>query len=134
MPNIHRGEGSFDVDGVTYRLVVDLNAMAEAEEASALQLDDLLAALSPVVDKDGKVIGKPRLKHVGALLYGALRAHHPDVTLAAAINLLGAGEHVGAAIGKALVAALPKAQAKSAEGKVDAGTGTKPRPTGRRRD
>lgn len=133
MANIERGEASFEHDGQTFYLVVDMNAFAEAEDAADMGVDDLLRALSPQVDATGKVTKAPRLKHLGAMLFGALRARHPDVTLPEAIRLLNA-TGAGEAIGKALTAAMPKA-APSAEGKVQAsdGTGTRPKRTGQPR-
>jgi hypothetical protein len=130
MANIHRGESSFTHEGRSYDLVVDFNAFAEAEDAADMELDDLLRALSPKVDEKGNVTKKPRLKHLGAMMFGALREHHPDISHADAIRLLNA-DGAGAAIGKALTAALPKKVA-STEGKVPApdGTGTKPKKTG----
>ncbi|AMK19331.1 hypothetical protein [Sphingobium sp. MI1205] len=128
MANIHRGEASFEVDGRIYRLVIDFAALAEAEDAADMAVDDLLKAITPVIDLDsGKVLRKPRIKHLGAILYGALKAHQPSITLAAAINLMSAGEQVGEAIAKALQGAMPKPDA-SAEGKGEAGAGTGTKP------
>lgn len=133
MANIHRGESSFTHEGRSYNLVVDFNAFAEAEDAADMDLDDLLKALSPQVDARGKVTKKPRLKHLGAMMFGALREHHPDISHADAIRLLNADD-AGAAIGKALTAALPK-PAESTEGKARAvaGTGAKRKRTGRQK-
>lgn len=50
MANILRGEAGFSADGVDYRLVVDFNAFAEAEDAADMAVDDLLVALTPVMD------------------------------------------------------------------------------------
>ena len=134
MANIHRGEASFTHDGVTYHLVVDFNAFAEAEDAADMELDVLLKKLSPKVDAGGRIIQKPRLKHLGAMMFGALQAHHPDISHADAIRLLNA-DGAGEAIGKALTAALPQ-KTESAGGKAPAaaGTGGKPKKTGRPKD
>lgn len=136
MPNIQRGEASFTVDGQLYRLVLDFNAFAEAEDAADMGFDDLLKAITPEVDSQGNITRKPRLKHMGAMLYGALQAHQPGLTLKEAINLMGqAGEAVGEALGKALEGAMPKAD-PSAEGKAEAaggGAGTKPSRIGRQK-
>lgn len=132
MANVLRGQSSFIAEsGETYSLVIDFNAFAEAEDAADISIDDLLRAVSPEVNDAGEITRKPRIKHLGALLYGALREHHPAITVPDAIRLLGEGEAVGAAIAKALMGAMPGAD-PSAEGKVQAsvGTGTKPKRRG----
>lgn len=133
MANIERGEASFVRDGVSYLIVMDMNAFAEAEEAADMEVEDLLKALSPKVDAKGNIIKKPRLKHLGAILFGGLRAHHPGVSHADAIRLLNA-PGAGEAIGKALTGAMPKPD-PSAEGKAtaSAGTGTKRKKTGQQK-
>ena len=126
MANIQRGEACFVHDGATYHLVMDMNAFAEAEDAADMGVDDLLKALSPKMDAKGNITSKPRLKHLGAMLFGALRATHPDISHADAIRLLDSKD-AGEAIGKALTASMPKPD-PSAEGKEAAapGTGMKP--------
>lgn len=133
MPNIQRGEASFKTSAGTFRLVLDLNAFAEAEDAVGMGVDDLMKALAPQIDpKTGAVTKKPRLKHLGAVLYGGLQAHHPGISFSDAINMMGDSEDVGEAIAKALEGVMAKAD-PSAEGKAPraAGTGTKPKKTGR---
>lgn len=133
MANVLRGESSFVAkSGETFNLVIDFNAFAEAEDAADMSVDDLLRAVSPQVNDAGEITRKPRIKHLGALLYGALREQHPAITVPDAIRLLGEGEAVGAAIAKALQGAMPK-PAASAEGKAPAsvGIGTKPKKIGR---
>lgn len=132
MAVLQRGEADFEADGVRWRLVVDFAAFAEAEDVSGLAVDALMQALQPATDGAGKIVRTPRLKHLGALFYGALTAHHPDITPREALNLLGNNPQGGEALGKAMVAAMPKPD-ESTEGKAPAarGTGTKPRPTGR---
>ncbi|MGE6693350.1 hypothetical protein ACQKE8_13005 [Sphingobium limneticum] len=133
MANIQRGEASFVHEGVTYHLVMDMNAFAEAEDAADMGVDDLLQALSPKIDEKGNITSKPRLKHLGAMLFGALRARHPNLRHADAIRLLDSKD-AGEAIGKALTASMPKPD-PSAEGKAAAvpGIGTKPKKTGRQK-
>lgn len=124
MALIQRGEASFSAaDGTLYRIVLDFAAFAEAEEASGLQINDLMRAMT-----------NPRLKHLGAILYGGLLEHHPDMTPRRALNLLGEGEAVGAALGKAIEGAMPK-PGPSAEGKArpPRGTGTRPKRTGQQK-
>lgn len=133
MANVLRGESSFvSASGEAFHLVMDFNAFAEAEDAADMSVDDLLRAVSPEIDAKGNITRKPRIKHLGALLFGALRDRHPSITLPAAIRMLGEGEAVGEAIAKALQGAMPKAD-PSAEGKVPAkpGTGTRRKRTGR---
>jgi hypothetical protein len=121
MATIRRGEASFAAqDGTVYKIVLDFAAFAEAEEAANMQVNDLLKAMA-----------NPRLKHLGAILYGGLLEHHPEMTPRRALNLLGEGEAVGEAIAKAVEGAMPKPDA-SAEGKAPAqrGTGTERKRTG----
>lgn len=129
MANINRGESSFESEqGTTFHLVIDFNALAEAEDAADMDVEALLDAITPKVNAAGKIVKKPRIKHLGALLYGALRRMHPAITLPDAIELLNEGEHVGMAIAKAMEGAMPKPD-PSAVGKAPAkkrGTGTKP--------
>lgn len=134
MANVQRGEASFTTEaGKTYHLVMDFAAFAEAEDAAGMTVQDLMKAVSPTIDPDtGAIVGQPRIKHLGALLYGALTARHPEITPRAALNLFAEGEVVGDAIAKAMQGAMPKADA-SAEGKAPPrprGTGTKRKPTG----
>lgn len=122
MATIQRGESTFvGADGTVYKIVLDFAAFAEAEEAANMPVNDLLKAMA-----------KPRLKHLGAILFGGLLEHHPDMTPRRALNLLGEGESVGEAIAKAVQGAMPKPD-PSAEGKVQAqrGTGTGRKRTGR---
>lgn len=133
MANIQRGEASFtDGAGKAWHLVMDLAAFADAEDVSGLDLPGLLQAVAVKVDPSGNVTRQPKLKHLGALLYGALQARHPGTSQRDAINLLTEG--AGEAIAKALQGAMPK-QDESAEGKALApnGTGTKPLKVGRKR-
>lgn len=135
MANFYKGESSFTTEaGVTYHLVMDFAAFVEASDVCGLDVDQLLKAITPAIDPKTKVITKkPRISHVGALLYGALTARHPEMTHRDAINLFAEGQVVGDALGKALEGAMPK-QSASAGGKAPPrprGTGTKLKQTGR---
>ena len=138
MANVQRGEAEFDgSDGKRYKIVLDFYAFAEAEDAADMGVNDLLAAIDPKVDPVTKQPTRtPRIKHLGALMYGGLKANHPNITPADAIRVMGSSEEAGAALGKALEACMPKPDA-SAEGKEPAdpksGTGTKRKPTGQAR-
>lgn len=131
-----RGEASFTTsDHRTYHLVLDLYAISEAEDVTGLSPNQLMQAISPVVDGAGNVVKTPPLKVLGALLYGGLKTAHPAITHADAIRLLDEGESVGVALAKALQGMMPKAD-PSAEGKGRAGksgTGTRRRKTGPRK-
>lgn len=131
---IMRGESTFTANGGTFHLVMDLYAFAEAEDVTGLDPQALMRAVTPVIDGAGNVIKRPTLKVMGGLLFGSLKTNHPDITHADAIRLLGEGEQVGEAIGKALEGIMPKADT-SAGGKAPAplGTGTKPKKTGPRK-
>lgn len=120
-----RGEASFQTeDGSDYQLVIDLAAFAEAEEVCGLAPDELMQALQPAVDAEGNITRKPKLKHLGALFYGALKAKNPAITPSEAINLMGDSPAAGAALAKAIEGAVPKASA-GGKGRSRPGTGTK---------
>ena len=135
MANIGKGEASFAAsDGKTYHLVMDFNAYAEAEDAADMDLNSLLKAVSPEIDPTtGAVTQQPRIKHLGALLFGGLRDRHPGVSREDAIRLL-SNEGAGEAIAKAMHGSMPTSD-ESAEGKValPPGTGTRSRKTGQQK-
>ncbi|WIW88960.1 hypothetical protein K3M67_02980 [Sphingobium sp. V4] len=135
MPNIQKGEASFKTSAGTFHLVLDFNAFAEAEEAAGMSVADLMRELAPEFDPvSGEVTKKPRIKHLGAILYGGLQARHPGTSFKEAVNMMGDSEDVGEAIARALEGVMAKAE-PSAEGKDRgaAGTGTKPKRTGRQK-
>lgn len=135
MPNIQKGEASFKTSAGTFHLVLDFNAFAEAEDVAGMSVVDLMRALAPEFDPvSGEVTKKPRIKHLGAILYGGLQARHPGISFSEAVNMMGDSEDVGEAIAKALEGVMTKA-GSSAEGKAPraGGTGTKPKKTGRPR-
>lgn len=69
-----------EVDGITYRLAFDYNAIAEAEQAAGINL----------LEGMGKVLlGAMTAGHLRALLYAALLKAHPGITLDQAGDLLG---------------------------------------------
>lgn len=80
-----------------YTLKFSTNAICELEERLDKGLNTIIANME-------------RVATVRALLWAGLRAHHPDVTIATAgelIDLAGVAP-VTEAIGKALTAAFPK--------------------------
>lgn len=135
MANFARGEASFSgPSGEVYHIVMDFNAYAEAEDAADMDVNTLLKAVSPEIDPTtGAVIKSPRIKHLGALLFGGLQDRHPGISRKEANRLLSC-EGAGEALAKAMRGSMPQADA-SAEGKVisPVGTGTKPKKTGQRR-
>lgn len=125
MANRVRGEASFTTaDGRDLTLVVDFNALAHAEDAADMGVGQILASMS----------SKPRIRVMQAMTFGALRALHPEITMADVGDMLlspDAGPLTGA-LNAAVVAAFPPPD-ESAEGKVqtEGGTGTPSKKTGR---
>lgn len=70
MANRERGEVAIELDGKTYLMKFDMNALIHIEEATDKSYDEVFASLS----------AKPRLKLVRAVLWGALVGQHPDLT------------------------------------------------------
>jgi hypothetical protein len=106
MPNALKGETPLKLDdGREFVLVLDHEALIEAETLYRKPLPMLMA------DATLGFAGACR-----ALLYGALRAHHPTVTAKEASSLF--LDNMDAA-GEALAAAAEAAFPKPAEGKQD---------------
>jgi hypothetical protein len=105
MPNPLKGETPLKLGAGEFVLVLDHEALIEAESLYGKPLAMLMA------DATLGFAGACR-----ALLYGALRAHHPQVTAREASTLfLENSDAVSAALAEAAEAAFPK----SAEGKQD---------------
>ncbi|QUT07913.1 hypothetical protein KFK14_11290 [Sphingobium phenoxybenzoativorans] len=104
MANPAKGEAACELmDGTKLTLVIDYDALAEAEEAADMGVNDLLGALG------GET---PRLKVMRAMVYGALRDRHEDLTLQDVGSfLLDQRNHgvIGEALGKALQGAFDQA-------------------------
>ena len=122
MPKPVKGEVPLSLnDGREFVLVLDFEALVEAESAYgkplALMMNDAKAGF----------VGAVR-----AMLYGALRAHHPDITLREASALfIGHTDEVTAALEGAAEAAMPDASAEGnapspRRGKTSGGSGAKP--------
>jgi len=98
-----KGEAGIEVEGQSYVLAFDVNAMCEVEYLLDQPTDRILRALT----------ASPPLHVVRALLWGGLRRHHPDLDLQAVGALMekmgGAGKALEA-IGEALVSAFPEAE------------------------
>lgn len=83
MANRERGEVSLEVEGQPYVLVLDTNAMCE--------LEDLLSTPErPVsfVEVIQKVVNGNSMRHLRALVWAALRRHHPTMTVKEAGDLI----------------------------------------------
>lgn len=96
MGNPHRGEVTFKVADAEYVLKFSTNAICELEDRLDKSLNVIVANME-------------RLATVRALLWAGLRAHHPDVTLPQAGEIIDRSGMAAAteAIGKALNAAFP---------------------------
>ncbi|MED5545798.1 MAG: hypothetical protein VYD90_11155 [Pseudomonadota bacterium] len=108
MANILKGEVPLPLtDGRELTLVFDMEALIEAEGAFGFPMN-------VIVDKASKgFMGALR-----ALLYGALRAHHPDLSLRDVANLIAENsDAISTALTSALDEGMPDAKA-SAEGKA----------------
>jgi hypothetical protein len=98
MANPARGEVGFKAGDAVYTLKFSTNAICELEDHLDKGLNTIVANME-------------RLTTVRALLWAGMRAHHPDVTLKQAGEMI---DRVGMApateaIGKALTAAFPPA-------------------------
>ena len=104
MANRHKGEASIRVRDRDYVLVFDVNAMCEVEYILDAPTDTILRTLAT---------GRPPLHVVRALLWGGLRARHPDIDLHGAGGLIEDMGGAGAAlegVGQALMNAFPEAE------------------------
>lgn len=117
MANPVKGEVPLNlVDGRTFVLVMDMEALVEAEAAYGKPLAQVMA------DAAAGFVGASR-----ALLYGALRAKHPTTSLREASALFASdSEAVGEALTAAVEAGFPDV---SAGGNVPR---PKPNPLGKR--
>lgn len=96
MANAARGEVTFKVGAARYTLKFSTNAICELEEHLDLGLNSIVANME-------------RLTTVRALLWAGLRAHHPEMTISGAGELIDKCGMTEATevIGKALTAAFP---------------------------
>lgn len=119
-----------DRDGREYHLLFDHEGMIAAEDVASRNGANL--GFKDVVV--GSAAG--RLGCLRALVYGALRAHHPEVTVAEATGMV---EREGKPLGKALFEAMANAAPPPAKGKAAnppkaaSGTGTRSSPPGAKR-
>lgn len=118
MANAQRGEVELVVGDKTYKLRLGINAIVEVEDVlGGVGINEIIASLDPA---------NVRIGTLRAILWGALREHHPEVTLLDAGDLIG---EVGAAaiapvVGEAIGAAFPRSEgAKRPRKAAKAGTG-----------
>ena len=129
MANIQRGESEVTIGGMTYHLVIDHGALAHAEWAAGVKIQELLPALGDPT--------QPQTLAVGAIVYGALQARHRSMTLGDALALAEAGQELlGEALGEAMAGAFPDAGAQNGAAKANPpkpprGAGTNSKRTGR---
>jgi hypothetical protein len=119
MANPLKGEVDFPVGAQTYRLRLSINQLIEVEELTGLGIVQLASAFNDVETL--------KAGNVRAVLWGALREHHPDV------DLMKAGEIMAEArlqttikfVGEALQAAFPPPEGKESPSpkRQRAGTG-----------
>lgn len=122
MPNPIKGEVPLKLsDGRDFVLVMDFEALVEAESASNLPLPQLMARA-----------GLGFVSAQRTLLYGALRRNHPDLTLEdCSAIMLTEIEKVTEALTKAMEAGFPEAKKSEDKdganppGKTSGGNGAK---------
>lgn len=95
MANKTKGEVSLSHQGASYTLAFDFNALAEFEDVAGVE--NALAVL-----QNPKGMG---VRHTRALFWCGLKAHHPDLTLIEAGEILTANADK---LGEALLAAFPQ--------------------------
>lgn len=137
MGNPITGEVDFPVGEKTYRLRLSINEIIQVEDLLGIGIVQIANMFN---DAENLRAGSVR-----AVLWGALREHHPEV------NLLGAGDIMGEArlqptidyVGRALQAAFPKPEAdeetgnppqtRSADGTGKVSTSRSSRPASRKK-
>lgn len=98
MARKNSGVVEFEADGNTYQLIVDMNALADFEDATGLNAMSIL---------EGD-IGELSAAHIRALFWAMLVQHHTDMTIRDAGRLVLRGM---AAMNAAVAAAMPQATA-----------------------
>ncbi len=105
MANAMKGEASLTLsDGTDLTLTYDFNALCEVEDAANRSISDVLLEISK---------GAPRLSTARALIFGGLRARHPDIDLnQVGPMIMSDGQALTEAMQKALTAAFPTTEGK----------------------
>jgi hypothetical protein len=104
--NPHKGEVALTAGDKAYTLRLSINAMVDVETLLDKGINEIITSLDPET---------VRISTLRALLWGALREHHPQVSIFDAGDLI---SEIGAAvagekIGEALKAAFPAAEPSS---------------------
>jgi hypothetical protein len=105
MANRFLGEASASVDGKSYTLRLDFNAMCAFEEATGEDAMQMLESLERGKPK-GAVKGQGYATILRTLVWCMLKRHHPDATQEEAGDILSSDLE---ALQRALLAAQPKA-------------------------
>jgi len=105
MANRFRGEIEAVLDGRSYRLVLDFNAMCELEDMTGRSAAEILQGF------DGGTI---RFADLRAICLAALKRHHPEMTAPEAGDLLSADMDLPARL---IAAAMPDAAGDAIAGK-----------------
>lgn len=106
MANAIKGEVALQHDGKTYTMVLDINALAEFEDATGMD--------------PGEVLDNPKtmsLSLARKLFWAGLQKHHPGLTLREAGDIL--QENFGK-LGKAMATVTPEPRAGNVEGAAKA--------------
>lgn len=114
MANAVRGEVLFEADGRARYLVLDINALCEAESACGRRTDEMFAAIKAGGD----------LISVRALMWAGLRRRQPEITLFEAGDVVAELGIVDARLKviEALAAAFPDREAGKAAENPPAGS------------
>lgn len=102
MANKYRGEHAVEIDGRAYTLCFSTNALCELEAIWGSPMQDIAKALSREQ--------LPSQIQLRALLWAALRDHHPDISLkdtGVLMDALGSAQTHMATL-SAFIAAMPK--------------------------
>jgi len=107
MANPNRGQVDLEVGSKTYTLSFSINAMCELED----ELGEPIAVIAAGLNNPAGV----KVSIVRALVWAALRDHHPDIDLKAAGELVSEAGLVDvmAAVGKAFANAFPAGGGKA---------------------
>lgn len=97
------GEAEFEFEGFVYRLTVDNMALLEAEGAIGKSLMEWAPQLKEAIEAGRP----PMLKHLAALIFGALKVNHDNITQKFVVDLA-MGQH-GASARRALLEAVLEA-------------------------
>ncbi|QAY77924.1 hypothetical protein [Sphingosinicella sp. BN140058] len=123
-------------DGRTLLFFYDFDALVLAEDAADMALSDLLASMAS---------GSPRMKVVRSLIWAGLRTFQEEISLKdVGALMLSEGDALGAAMGKAITAAMPQLKPAGGAAKTEnprkpaskarqAGTGTRSSARGSRK-